>query len=369
MSVLHDDTKRGYAYGLRGGKVGTFLDDLRVSPEISNGHHNNPRNEMRPIKFAILLASAASMLALAGCDSAKNASKDASQAQKGPAAATVNGVTISQRTVDAIVKQGAAQGRPDTPETRQAIIDQLAMQIVVAEEATKKGLDKAPEIVEQLDAVKASVLANAYVRDYIKNNPVSDDAAKAEYERIKATVTGKEYKARHILVDKEAEAKDIIARLKKDPAAFAKLATERSKDTGSKPAGGDLGWFDVAGMVPEFGGAVVKLEKGKFTEEPIKTQYGYHVILLEDSRPMEAPPLEQVKPQLAQQLQQQSLKKQLDALKAGAKIEIVGAAAPTPPPTPTPAATPAPTPAPAARRRPRRRHRQSSDGQSMTLPS
>jgi peptidyl-prolyl cis-trans isomerase C len=357
MSVLHDDTKRGYAYGLRGGKVGTFLDDLCDSPEISNGHHNNPRNEMRPIKFAILLASAASMLALAGCDSAKNASKDASkdasQAQKGPAAATVNGVTISQRTVDAIVKQGAAQGRPDTPETRQAIIDQLAMQIVVAEEATKKGLDKTPEIVEQLDAVKASVLANAYVRDYIKNNPVSDDAAKAEYERIKATVTGKEYKARHILVDKEADAKDIIARLKKDPAAFAKLATEKSKDTGSKPAGGDLGWFDVAGMVPEFGAAVVKLEKGKFTEEPIKTQYGYHVILLEDSRPMEAPPLEQVKPQLAQQLQQQSLKKQLDALKAGAKIEIVGAAAPTPPPAampaPTPAATPAPTPPPAVK--------------------
>ena len=149
----------------------------------------------------------------------------------------MNGTAISQRTVDMIAKQAAASGRPDTPETRKAIIDQLALQMVVADEAVKKGLDKTPEVAEQLDTVKQSVLANAYVRDFVKNNPVSDDTVKAEYERIKATVTGTEYKARHILVEKESEAKDIIARLKKDPGAFAKLATERSKDPGSKAAG------------------------------------------------------------------------------------------------------------------------------------
>lgn len=208
------------------------------------------------------------------------------------------------------------------------------MQMVVAEEAVKKGLDKTPEIAEQIDAVKSSLLANAYVRDFIKNNPVSDDMVKAEYERIKAKVTGTEYKARHILVDKESEAVDIIARLRKDPGVFAKLAMEKSKDPGSKATGGELGWFDPAGMVPEFGAAVSKLEKGKFTQEPVKSQFGYHVILLEDSKPIEAPPLDEVKPQLTQQLQQQNLKKQLDALKAGAKIEVVGAA----PPTPAPAA-------------------------------
>ena len=147
----------------------------------------------------------------------------------------MNGTAISQRTVDAIARQGAASGRPDTPETRKAIIDQLAMQMVVAEEAVKKGLDKTPEVAEQIDAVKQSILANAYVRDFVKNNPVSDDAVKAEYERIKATVTGSQYKARHILVEKESEAKDIIARLKKDPGAFSKLAMEKSKDPGSKP--------------------------------------------------------------------------------------------------------------------------------------
>ena len=194
--------------------------------------------------------------------------------------------------------------------------------------------------------MKQSVLANAYVRDYVKNNPVTDDMLKAEYDRIKATIDGgNQYKARHILVDKESEAKDIIARLKKDPSAFAKLATERSKDPGSKPEGGDLGWFDPSQMVPEFGDAVAKLEKGKFTEVPVKTQFGYHVILLEDMKPVEAPPLEDVKPQLTQQVQQQNLRKQLDSLKAGAKIEM--AAAPAAPAAPAPSATPAPS-APAA---------------------
>jgi len=304
---------------------------------------------MRLIKSGILIASAASLLALGACNSAK----EADSAAKGPTAATVNGKAISQQTVDAIVKQAAASGRPDTPETRKAVIDQLALQMVVAEEAVKKGLDKSPEIVEQLDAMKQSVLANAYVRDFVKNNPVSDDMVKAEYDRIKATVSGSQYKARHILVEKEAEAKDIITRLKKDRGAFAKLATERSKDPGSKPAGGDLGWFDPSQMVPEFGAAVTKLEKGKFTEEPVKTQFGYHVILLEDMKPVEPPPLDDVKPQLTQQLQQQNLRKQLDALKAAAKVEMASASAPAIAPAApaaaasAPAAAAAPTPAPA----------------------
>ncbi len=188
---------------------------------------------MRPIKSGFLLASTASLLALGACNSAK----DAAQAPKGPAAATVNGTAISQRTVDAIAKQGAASGRPDTPETRQAIIDQLAMQMVVADEAVKKGLDKTPEVVEQIDAMKSSVLANAYVRDFIKNNPVSDDAVKAEYDRIKATVTGSQYKARHILVDKESEAKDIIARLKKDPGAFCEAGDGEVEGSGLQAPG------------------------------------------------------------------------------------------------------------------------------------
>jgi peptidyl-prolyl cis-trans isomerase C len=292
---------------------------------------------MRLIKAGILLASAASLLVLGACSADRDA-KSATGASKGPAAATVNGAPISQSTVDMMVKQGAASGQADTPESRKAIIDQLALQMVIAEEAVKKGLDKTPEIAEQLDAIKQSVLANAYVQDYVKKNPVTDDMLKAEYERIKATMTGIQYKARHILVEKEAEAKDIIARLKKAPGEFEKLATERSKDPGSKAKGGDLDWFELSGMVPEFGAATSKLEKGKFTVEPVRTQFGYHIILLEDTRPIEPPPIDEVKPQLSQYVQQQNVMKHLDALKANAKIEVVGAAASAPAAPASPAA-------------------------------
>lgn len=281
---------------------------------------------MIPIPFRLLLAGTASLFALGACNPAKE-TKPAAPVSTGPTAATVNGHAISQRTVDIIVKQGAGSGRPDTPETRQAVIDQLALQIAVADEAVKKGLDKTPEVAEQLDMIRQSVLANAYVQDFVKNNPVSDEALKAEYERIKATMSGTEYKARHILVAKEDEARDIIAKLKRDPGAFAKLAAAKSKDPGSAAKGGDLDWFDLKGMVPEFGAAVSKMGKGKISEEPVKSQFGYHVILLEDTKPIEAPPLDEVKAPLSQQLQQQAVKKQLDALKAAAKIEGVGAAA------------------------------------------
>jgi len=297
---------------------------------------------MQLIRSGILLASAASLLVLAGCNAEKDA-KSVAPASKEPIAATVNGTPITQRTVDMVVKQGVGSGHPDTPESRKAIIDRLALQTVIAQEAVAKGLDKTPEVTEQIDTIKQTVLANAYVQDFIKTNPVTDDMLKAEYDRIKATITGNEYKARHILVEKESEAKDIIAKLKKDPGAFAKLAMEKSKDQGSKSQGGDLGWFDLSRMVPEFGAAVSKLKKGEFTQEPVKTQFGYHVILLEDSKPIEAPPLDEVKPQLTQQLQQQNVMKQVDALKAKAKIDIVGAPAPV---AAAPAASPA-TPAPA----------------------
>lgn len=277
------------------------------------------------IKPLILLVSAASLLTLSACNS-----KDGAKSAAGEAAATVNGVVISKSRVDLMIKQGAGNGRPDSVESRKAIIDQLALQMLVAEEAVKKGLDKSPEVLEQMDVLRQSALANAYVQDYIKNNPVSDDKLKVEYDRIKAEITGNEYKARHILVATEAEAKDIIAKLKKDSAVFERMAMEKSLDTGSKLKGGDLGWFDLSRMVPEFGAAVAKLDKGKFTEEPVKTQFGYHVILLEDSKPIEAPPFDEVKSKLAQNMQEQNLKKWLDDIKAKAKIEIVGAPAAVP---------------------------------------
>ena len=278
----------------------------------------------------ILLASAVSLLVLSACNPDDKAKSAAAPAVNEPAAATVNGIAIAKSRVNMIVQQGLAAGQPDSPEARKGIIEKLAMQTLAADEAIKKGLDKSPEIMAQIDLIRQSVLANAYVQDLIKNSTASDDMLKAEYEKIKAKITGTEYKARHILVEKESDAKDIIAKLKKDPGLFEKLAMEKSKDAGSKVRGGELGWFDLSRIVPEFGSAVSKLEKGAITQEPVKTQFGYHVIQLEDTRPIEAPPFEEVKPQLAQHLQQQNVQKQMEDLKAKAKIEIVDAPAAAP---------------------------------------
>jgi peptidyl-prolyl cis-trans isomerase C len=277
------------------------------------------------IKSRILLASAVSLLVLSACNS-----KTGSTPAAGDIAATVNGTPISKYSVDKIVGQRLAMGQPDTPETRKAIINQMAMQLLVSQEAIKKNLDKAPEVSDQINLTRQSILANAYVQDYIKNNPVSDDMLKAEYDKVKAQMSGTEYKARHILVAKEADAKGIIAKLKKNPKLFDSLARKYSTDPGSKGEGGELGWFDLHGMVPEFGAAVAKLKKGKFTLEPVKTQFGYHVILLEDTRTKQAPTFEQVKPQLAKQVQEKNIKKLVDDMMAKAKIEITASPAAAP---------------------------------------
>ncbi len=272
------------------------------------------------INTRVLLASAVSLLVLSACNSDQQV-KSAAPAVKATVEATVNGIAISKSRVDLIANQNAGAGQPDSPGVRKGIVDQLILQTLATEEAVKKGLDKSAEVAEQIELSRQTVLADAYVQDFMKNNPVNDDTLKTEYERFKSNL-GNEYKARHILVEKEAEAKDIIATLQKDPGAFAKLAQDKSKDTATKAKGGDLGWFDPRRMTPEFGAAVKLLEKGKFTDEPVLTSFGYHVILQEDSRPLEAPSLDRIKDGLTQQIQQQSLMKHLDDRKAKAKIEI-----------------------------------------------
>ena len=271
------------------------------------------------IKSRVALGSAllVALLALGACNNKETAadSKDA-------VAATVNGTPISKKQLDQIMAQQAQQGLPDTPETRKMVIDNLAMQIIVAQEALNKGLEKTPEVKDQLEMTRQSILANAYVKDYMKSATVTDEALKAEYDKFKAESGGNEYKARHILVKTEDEAKDIIAKLEKDVKAFEGLAKAKSEDPGSKGKGGDLGWFNPKNMVPEFGDAVAKLEKGKFTTAPVKSQFGYHVIILDDSRAVTLPALDDIKAPLTQQLQQQNLKKMLDDLKAKAKIEV-----------------------------------------------
>lgn len=287
---------------------------------------------MMLLNSRILVASAVLILPLCACNPTDHSkttdSPKAAAPSKSAVAATVNGIAISESRVDMLAKKNAAQGQPDTPESRKENIEQLSVQLLLSQEATKQGLDKTPEVSDQIDLTKQAILANAFIQYYLKNTPVSDEMLKAEYEKIKGQMAGSEYKARHILVEKEAEAKDIIAKLTKNPKAFEALAKEKSIDPGSKANGGDLGWFDPSTMVPEFGAALAKLAKGKFNTEPVKSQFGYHVILLEDSRPKMIPPFDQVKSALQQQVQQQNVKKLFDDLKAKAKIEITQAAAP-----------------------------------------
>ena len=215
---------------------------------------------------------------------------------------------------DFMIKQRTAQGQPDSPEMRAAVRDELNTRELLAREAKKKGMDKDPTIKNEMDLSAQTVLVRAYMADYLKAHPVPDAQLRKEYDTIKAQLGDKEYKVRHILVDKEDEAKDIIAALQKGE-KFEKLA-ERSKDTGSKANGGDLDWNAPANFVKPFSDAMVSLQKGKYTTTPVQTQFGWHVIELDDVRDAKVPSFEEVKPQLAQRLQSQVVEQYLKDLRA-----------------------------------------------------
>jgi peptidyl-prolyl cis-trans isomerase C len=235
--------------------------------------------------------------------------------------ATVNGKSISQSQLDVLLKERLAQGEKDSDELRKKLRDDLITREVLYQEMVKSGFDKSPGMAAQADFVRENYLLQAFLQDFIKTHPVSDDALKSEYDKIKSELENKqEYHARHILVDKEADAKDIIAQLKKG-AKFEKLATDKSKDPGSASKGGDLGWNLPSSYVKPFGDALVKLKKGQYTQTPVETQFGWHVVKLEDMRPVKVPAYEEVKPKLQQRFQQQQFDKYLSDLRAKAKIE------------------------------------------------
>ena len=234
--------------------------------------------------------------------------------------AKVNGKEIPQTRADFVVKANAAQGQADTPELRTRVREVLIRNELLSQEAVKKGLDKNPEFMTQLELNRQEALVNAYVQDFVKNNPVSEEAIKAEYDRARGQAGDMEYKARHILVKEEAEAKAIIAQLKKG-GSFDKIAAQKSLDPGSKDKGGDLDWAPGGRYVPAFSDALKKLKKGQLTDAPVQTQFGWHVIRVDDERAMKFPPLEEVKPQILQGLQRQAIEKQITDLRGKAKVE------------------------------------------------
>jgi len=257
---------------------------------------------------------------VAGCQQNAN-TVGAPTILKENAAASVNGQFISKSALTALTKEITERARGQVI-PKDKLIDELVKRELLIQEAKSKGLDKSAEIIERLEMMKGALLSQAAVEDYIKANPVSDADLKAAYDKqINMVAGGTEYKARHILVKEESEAVAIIAELDKG-ADFSKLAT--TKSTGpSKAQGGDLGWFGAAQMVAPFSEAVAKLENGKYTTAPVKTQFGWHVILREDVRQQTPPPFEAVKAQLEPMVQRQKLTNYLDALRKGAQVEIL----------------------------------------------
>ncbi len=234
--------------------------------------------------------------------------------------AIVNGKPIPMSRVDALAQQVARSGRQITPEMMEELKKAVVDRELLVQEAQKQGLDGSTEFKSQMEFTRDSLLIRDLVTNFQKNNPITDAEIQAEYDKFVANNAGKEYRARHILVEKEDEAKAIIAQLKKG-AKFEAIAKKQSKDPGSGANGGDLDWAAPGNYVKEFSEAMIKLGKGKTTETPVKTQFGYHIIRLEDVREAQLPKIEEIKPQISQQLGQQKLMKFQEDLRTRAKIE------------------------------------------------
>ncbi len=263
------------------------------------------RSNFLSLRLAKLVAVA--LLPLAGAAFAQNA-------------AVVNGKPIPTQKVDEFVAALVAQGRPDSPELRAAVREELIARELFVQEADKQGLARNADVQRQLDGMRQDILIRALIRDYMTAHPVTDDEVAAEYERVSKESAGKEYHVEHILVESEDEAKKIIEQLEKG-ASFAELAKEHSKDTGSAQNGGDLDWNSPQTFVKEFSDAMIKLGKGQFTKTPVKTEFGWHIIKLDDVRDAKAPPLEQVKPQIRQELERARVQQLQKDLRAKAKIQ------------------------------------------------
>jgi peptidyl-prolyl cis-trans isomerase C len=234
--------------------------------------------------------------------------------------AIVNGKPVPKARMEALAQQMARAGRQIPPEMQAQLKEEVIAREIFVQEAQARGMDATDDYKNQMELSRQSILIRDLFADFQKNNPVTDADVKAEYDKFAAANAGKEYRARHILVEKESEALAIIAQLKKG-GKFDAIAKKQSKDPGSGANGGDLDWAAPSNYVKEFADALSALTKGKTTETPVKTQFGYHVIRLEDVRDAQLPKFDDVKPQISQQLQQQKMTKYQEDLRSKAKVE------------------------------------------------
>ena len=234
--------------------------------------------------------------------------------------AIVNGKAVPKARLDSLAQQVARSGRPVTPEMQAQLREEVIAREIFMQEAEKLGLSSSDDFKTQMELARQTILIRALFADYQLKNKITDTDLKAEYDKFAAANGGKEYKARHILVEKEADAKAIIASIKKG-GKFEDIAKKQSKDPGSGANGGDLDWANPGSYVAEFTEAMLKLNKGQMTDSPVKTQFGFHIIRVDDIRAAQLPAFEELKPQIAQQLEQQRLAAFQQGLREKAKVE------------------------------------------------
>lgn len=241
--------------------------------------------------------------------------------------AIVNGKAVPKARVDAmidqIIKSPQQPGQPPmtrTPELEQKVKDEIVLREIYIQEAERLGLQRSADYKTQMEFARQSILIRALFADAEKKLGTTDAEARAEYDRIKASNGDKEYRARHILVEKEEDAKALIAQIK-GGAKFEDLAKKNSKDPGSAENGGDLDWANPGNYVPEFSAAMTKLQKGQVTDAPVKSQFGFHIIKLEDVRAVQFPAFEEVKDQIIQRQNQVKVAKFREDLKNKAKTD------------------------------------------------
>ena len=241
----------------------------------------------------------------------------ASQAQN---IAIVNGKPVPKARVETLIQQAERAGQKISPEMQVQARDQVVLREIFVQEAERRGLAANADYRAQMELARQSILIRELFDDYRKKNPISDEAAKAEYDKFKAQATGTEYRASHILVEKEDEAKDLVKQIK-GGAKFEELAKKHSKDPGSGANGGDLDFAKADAYVPEFSKAMTALKKGEMTETPVKSQFGFHIIRLDDTREAAFPAFDEVKGQLKQRMEQAKLQAFQEELRSKAKTD------------------------------------------------
>jgi peptidyl-prolyl cis-trans isomerase C len=275
--------------------------------------------------LALALCVPAFALAQLPKEPAKAPAKDAGKgapaaaAQTGPVA-TVNGTAIPRSRMEAVVRQQTQRGAQDSEQLRAQVREALINNELLLQEANRNGVARRADVQQLVDLSRQEVIANAQVAEYLKTNPVSDADVQKEYDRVKQQRGDREFKARHILVATEDDAKSVLADLKKGQ-KFDEIAQKRSLDEGTRPRGGDLDWNVPANYDKAFADAMVKLEKGKMTEAPVRSRFGFHIIQLDDVRTINYPPMQQVRQQLQQGLVGQKIETLIKELRGKAKIE------------------------------------------------